>query len=334
MTEPRQSDSGAACVAELMSPRGPGGIAIIQLSGATDGALFAATGQRDWRPGTVRLATFFGGVDRGVVAVVSDRVALLMPHGGVEVVRRMMEALEAIAVNRPKADESVAGDLNRFPEASDRWEALMLDAIPRLAGSMGIELLLDQPRRWRAEPSITNEDRARSRRLNRLFISPCVVVAGAPNTGKSTLGNAILGRSMSITADLPGTTRDFLGACVDLGGLVVEWIDTPGIRAPAEAIERTAINRARDVIQSADFLISLASPEQDWIDLPRAPDIRLLNKSDIGSRAGAHAAVSARTGAGLERLIELVRDALVPPSDLSCMGRWLFDPRLESNAAL
>jgi len=329
----RQAGGDAACFAELVSPRGPGGIAIFQLSGAIDAVLLAVTGRSGWRPGEVRLATLFEGVDRGVVAVVSNRLAMLMPHGGDEIVRRILEAMEMIGVNRPAACASSAGVLDRFPEAMDRCEALMLDAIPRLAGSMGLELLLDQPRRWRASTDIADEDRARSRRLNRLFNPPRVVVAGAPNTGKSTLGNFILGRSMSITADLPGTTRDFVGARVDLGGLVVEWFDTPGIRDATDKIERAAIELARDVIDSADFLISLASPDQDWIELPRKPDMRLANKSDIGLCVGADAAVSARTGAGVEHLVQRIRDALVPPGDLSHSGPWVFDPRLSGNAS-
>ena len=67
--------------------------------------------------------------------------------------------------------------------------------------------------------SLSEEDLARSRRLNRLIEPPLVVVVGAANVGKSTLGNALVGRSMSIATDLPGSTRDYTSGRVELAGV-------------------------------------------------------------------------------------------------------------------
>ncbi|NJL31882.1 MAG: GTP-binding protein [Phycisphaerales bacterium] len=57
-----------------------------------------------------------------------------------------------------------------------------------------------------------------------------VVVAGQPNVGKSTLMNKMLGRSASLVADLPGTTRDWVAGWVELEGVALHWMDTPGLR--------------------------------------------------------------------------------------------------------
>jgi GTP1/Obg family GTP-binding protein len=119
-----------------------------------------------------------------------------------------------------------------YPEASDRFEALMLAALARAQSPLAIDLLLDQPRRWRrirrARRQLSEEDLARSTRLNRLIEPPVAVLAGQPNVGKSTLSNALLGRAMSIAYDMPGTTRDYTAGWIDLAGLVVSWHDTPG----------------------------------------------------------------------------------------------------------
>ena len=78
-------------------------------------------------------------------------------------------------------------------------------------------------------------------------------------------------------------------------------------------------------------LVAMTDHEQPWPDLPRAPELRVRNKIDLG-RGGLTDGVlgiSALSGEGLEVLGRAVRDALVPPEDLMHRGPWLFDPRLE-----
>ncbi len=202
--------------------------------------------------------------------------------------------------------------------------------------------------------SLSEEDRARSRCLNRLIDPPLVVVVGAANVGKSTLSNALFGRSMSITADRPGTTRDYTSGRIELAGLVVDWHDTPGLRATDDPIERKAIDLARSLIEHADLLIALTDHEHEWPQLPRDPDLRVLNKIDLlpsppgrgaGVSAGDHAtgrsavadspwrgegliSISALQQTGLPQLVTAVRDQLIPPADLQHPGPWLFDDRL------
>ena len=230
----------------------PGAIAIIQLVGDVEQVLGSITSIRGWPIGRARLVRF-GEIDEGMAVRMSEDVAQLMPHGGPRVVQRIMSLLLEHGVKPASADEIDPMDL--YPEAEDHFEALAMATLARAASPLAIDLLLDQPRRWRENGNrgVFQEDIERSRRLNRLIEPPVVVVAGPANVGKSTLSNALLGRSMSITLDWPGTTRDYTSARIDLAGVVVDWHDTPGLRETDDAIERKAIELSRRLIQRADL---------------------------------------------------------------------------------
>src|SRR5690606_39018361 len=106
------------------------------------------------------------------------------------------------------------------------------------------------------------------------------------------LSNALLGRSMSIAIDLPGTTRDYTAALLEVAGLVVQWHDTPGIRTTRDPIEARAIELSRTLIECADLLIAITDAQHDWPELPRPPDLRLASKADAAARSDADLAVS------------------------------------------
>ena len=80
-----------------------------------------------------------------------------------------------------------------------------------------------------------------------------VVIAGRPNTGKSSLFNSLLGRGRAIVTDVPGTTRDLLTERVDLHGVPVTLVDTAGIRASLDPIEHEGVTRARAARLSAEI---------------------------------------------------------------------------------
>ncbi|MCZ6611259.1 MAG: 50S ribosome-binding GTPase [Planctomycetota bacterium] len=270
----------------------PGAIAVLQLVGEVEAVLKSLTGVDDWPLGRARLVQF-DDIDEGLAVRLSHDLAQLMPHSGPRVLQRLTERMIELGVE-PAAPNALPAE-SVYPEAADRYEALALAAVARAASPLAIDILLDQPRRWRRQappPSqgggrgegdmnLTQEDLARSRRLNRLIDPPIVVVAGAPNVGKSTLSNALLGRSMSIAADVPGTTRDYTSGRIELAGLVVDWYDTPGMRDTSDPIESKAIDLARQLIERADLLIAMKDHEHDWPTLPRPPDLRILNKIDL-----------------------------------------------------
>lgn len=317
----------------------PGAIAILELSGDVVGVLGRLTGIFEWPLGRARLSRFVE-IDDGLAVRLSEDRAQLMPHGGPRVVQRLIAWLIDQGVELASPDDLDPECL--YPEAADRYEALALAAVSRAASPAAVDLLLDQPRRWRTSPVLGEEDRARSKRLNRLLRPPVVVVAGPANVGKSTLSNALVGRSLSITADQPGTTRDYTSARIDLGGLVVDWHDTPGLRRTDNSIEAMALDLARRLLERADLIIAMTDVAQAWPVLHRDADLRVINKVDLLGSAqtrprppvDGHWAddepirTSALMGTGLSDLVSAVRDRLVPPADRLHQGPWLFDPRL------
>ena len=239
---PALGQESPRCSFVLMTGREPGAIAIVQLVGETEAVLRSLTGVNEWPIGRMRLVDF-DGIDEGLAGRLGESVAQVMPHGGPRVVQRLLGRLLELGVEAAPPDDVDPRDL--YPEAADRYEALALAAVARARSPLAIDLLLDQPRRWRTRPRPTPEVLARSRRLDRLIEPPLVVLAGPPNVGKSTLSNALLGRSMSIALEGPGTTRDYTSGRIELAGLVVDWHDTPGITPGITPGRRRGLDRQR-----------------------------------------------------------------------------------------
>jgi tRNA modification GTPase len=338
-----------------MTASRPGAVAVLQLHGLvpTPGAdpgagvedvLGRVTGQRAWEPGRLRLVDI-AGIDRGLAVLLRagvDGVAQLMPHGGPRVVRSILEKLADLGVRVESAPDPMA----LYPEADSPIQADALFAIARAASPAAIDLLLAQPDLWRKtvrDPRSIDRNKLQrdSKVLDRLIEPPTVVVGGLPNVGKSTLTNRLMGRAVSLVADLPGTTRDWVGAVVQLGGfddaVAVRWLDTPGLRDSTDTIEQRAIGLARDQIASADVLIVMRDPQQGWPEpgaLPREPDLRVVNKVDEEGGCvvdpGA-IGISALAGRGIDTLQRRIIETL----GLDRVGGdnlWAFSQTLQAYA--
>ena len=148
-----------------------------------------------------------------------------------------------------------------------------------------------------------------------------VVIAGAPNAGKSSLFNALLGRKRAIVTEIPGTTRDALEAVTEANGWPIRLIDTAGLRETTETIERMGIEVSREYLERADLVLACGDSHeglQRAVDTvktsTRAPILSLRTKSDllsvIPSKARDLHFVSAETGAGLTELAAAIARAL------------------------
>ncbi len=128
-----------------------------------------------------------------------------------------------------------------------------------------------------------------------------VVLAGPPNSGKSTLLNALTGREAAIVSPIAGTTRDRIEVPVARHGIPFVLTDTAGLRdRTTDAIEAIGIDRASQAIDAADIVLWLGDEE------PPPPMLWIHARADLPDRevkpAAALLAVSAETGSGLEAL--------------------------------
>ena len=319
------------------SPPGQGGVAIIDLESEAETSLdsLLAAISEDAAGGPASLAyRRLAGVDDGIIARIDATHAQLMPHGGPLLVRRIAARLRDLGVTW--LDEAPAG---ARPEAADAVEAAMLDALAIASSPAAIPLLLAEPARRRRDGTpFTDREAEVGRRLARLMRPVTIACIGAPNAGKSSLLNALHRSEMAIVSDLPGTTRDRVSASLDLDGVVVEWVDTPGLRDTDDSIETAAIAATLDAIRPAVLVIHLMAPDVEDAGLPAglAPAegvLRVQGKADLleaddgvpSTDGEIDLRISALTGEGIPGLANAVRNRIVRAEDLAFEGRWPFD---------
>lgn len=141
-----------------------------------------------------------------------------------------------------------------------------------------------------------------------------LALCGAPNAGKSSLLNRLLGAERAIVNEAPGTTRDTIEEKASLGGYPFRVIDTAGLRETADAVEQEGVRRARHAAEQADLRLHLvdASLLSDAATIP-APlfddEILVYNKRDLlADRATLPGGIviSCRTGEGIDSLIQTI----------------------------
>jgi len=168
-----------------------------------------------------------------------------------------------------------------------------------------------------------------------------VVIVGAPNAGKSSLLNRLLGRERALVSAEPGTTRDFLEEPAILGPHCIRLIDTAGLNPSPAAIERLGIEKTLECAHDADLLLLVLDATRPCPALPETLSARLtpagalvvMNKIDLAPEIVAAApvgldsvAVSALTGDG----IELLGAAMAGKIEALCLG--LGDDAIAINA--
>ncbi len=159
-----------------------------------------------------------------------------------------------------------------------------------------------------------------------------VAIVGAPNTGKSTLLNQLLGENRAIVSDIAGTTRDVIEETLNIEGILFRLIDTAGIREGAEEIEALGIERSKEKINQATLVLCLADGSNsesvttvnNWVeelnsDYPTKKIVAVLNKMDIASTENATDAlqISAKQGQNIDELKKWLVNAVTGDFDLA-----------------
>jgi hypothetical protein len=320
-----------------------GAIAIVQIIGAE--REIDQTAQRlklaPLSTGQIALRNILD-IDRALVVRFAPTSITLFPHGSAAIIRALAQALTSAGIaETPSPPDPRA----LYPEAATDLEAHMLAALARAASPLAIDLLLDQPRRWAAadlsDPRAAPDD-PRHAILRRLITPPLVVAIGPPNIGKSSLLNTLAGRGIALVADEPGTTRDHVGAQIDMAGLVVRYIDTPGMGphpataappphaaiSPGSSPDADAIQLAAALLRSADLILSCGDTTAPPLALAAPPYpavLTIATRSDLGLPEWPHdLAVSTRSGHNLAALVCAIRDRLIPPDVLQDPRPWRF----------
>lgn len=136
-----------------------------------------------------------------------------------------------------------------------------------------------------------------------------VAIIGAPNVGKSTLLNALLGEERAIVSDIQGTTRDAIEDTIQLSGITFRFIDTAGIRHTEDHIESLGIERSIAAAKRAHIILMMTEPGVPYPQIPVREDqvvIRIENKTE---------AFQAKYGIGLDDLRQRLQAAVPKATD-------------------
>lgn len=344
---PRGAESIGDCRAVLLTPEGRGAVATIVVHGcgavravesnfrsARNRPLSQLPAGRPW------FGRWVGSPETGAVAaeevVVCRRDEATVEvhcHGGRAATARLLEDLGRVGAQLEQdrwawacrdLDPLAAAAARALTQARTRRTAAIL--LDQYHGA-----LRDAVRRvqWHVVAGLPEAARDQLRRVCRhvrlgLHLTQPwrVVLAGAPNVGKSSLANAALGYRRAIVFDQPGTTRDAITAATALDGWPVEFVDTAGLRESDCPIEAAGVARSRQHAQAADLVVLVFDGGRAWSAEDRAlweqrrGALVLHNKSDLRSDTSSARPpglwVSARTGAGLPRWLTRVARRLVP----------------------
>lgn len=268
--------------------------------------------------------------DEVVLTARSEMDVELHCHGGREAVRLLLELLlrhglkecswPEMLAHRGMDPLHVAASAALTRASTVPTAAILLDQLHGAfhAAASAILAALDQEETFPTAIQLLAELAGRIP-LGRHLTTPWrVVVAGAPNVGKSSLVNALAGYQRSVVSPTPGTTRDVVTVRLALGW-PVELADTAGLRDECEALEGQGIDLARRQIAEADLCLWVLDASVPPILPPESSaKLRLvINKTDLApawdlNQAQGSVRLSAQTGAGLGELCSLLEHWLVP----------------------
>ena len=148
-------------------------------------------------------------------------------------------------------------------------------------------------------------------------------IIGRPNVGKSSLLNALLREERAIVTEIKGTTRDTIEGNVNIGGIILNLIDTAGIRESSDVVEKIGIDKAKQAINEAELILfvldngqALTKEDETLLELTEHKKrIVIINKTDLNKELTHEfensIAVSALNKTGIEELELLIRDMFV-----------------------
>ena len=353
-------------ICTVLTPPGAGGIALLRV----DGPKTISIVQSVFRPRSGRGVTLaatnrvrYGAlvidgetIDEVLLTVIptsQTHAVEIACHGGVRVIERVLVALIGLGAEFVEGDST----LELAWPADTMIEREALDALCRARTSQSVRFAARQRTELVreltsiAEDCAGSPDRAASRIDALIATAPsamhlvngaAVALIGPPNSGKSSLFNAMVGRAAAVVSPVAGTTRDWVCANVEMDGVPITLIDTAGIHETHSSLEAIALKRGQAVADGADLLVLVLDgsipPHVDgpsFAPQPLSPRMVAVTKSD--REPAWHACtdleapaqrihVSAITGEGVAQLAQAIAHELCPASVQSA-GASLFTTR-------
>lgn len=141
-----------------------------------------------------------------------------------------------------------------------------------------------------------------------------VAIVGLPNSGKSSLLNALVKKDRAIVSEIPGTTRDILSESIEIEGIKINFVDTAGIRKSDNIIEEMGIERAKKAINSADIVIfvqdTTTQTSSEEIEIEKLfgdkKVIFVANKIDINKVEKKGIKISAKMGTNIQEIVDQI----------------------------
>jgi tRNA modification GTPase len=294
--------------AAVMTGKGTGAIATIQLYGDSAAdilkQILPTQPQKyvEFTTGKILLAVIKSGdktIDQVIIGCEGNNTYAINCHGNPLIVEELMQLLRQYGVELLTAEQLLCKT-----SAGDNTIALEAKlTLPKIKTLEGTRIILNQidsgltasAKKWLQNPpekiaAEAQEIIDKSKIAKLIIFGSRIVLAGPPNTGKSTLLNQLCGRQKAIVADIKGTTRDWVSADCRIGSLFVELIDTAGLDDKiASDIDKAAQQKAIELINQADIVLLVLdnSEPANQIDksftniLANKKILMVLNKSDL-----------------------------------------------------
>ncbi len=338
--------------AAVMTGKGVGAIAAIQIFGESAQKILrkvftpVGKGPAKFKTGKVLLGIIVDGtetIDQVAIGCEGKNTYTINCHGNPLIVADIMQLLSREGVALLDAEELLA----KILAAREGVTAIEVEAkLAQLKAKTlaGAKIITNQVRaglsQWLNNIDTASLDEIKSQvheilersQTAKLIIYGCTaVIAGPPNSGKSTLLNCLAGRQKAIVTDIKGTTRDWVSARCRIGPLSVELIDTAGLDegfgAKANAVEKASQEKAVQLLDEADLVLLVLDGSQTaeqlegWLieRIAGKKVLTVLNKSDLPSQFDSGqlpeslsetVQISAKLGTGVDELIEKMQQLL------------------------
>lgn len=324
------------CIAGLMTAKSAAAISCVQLVGVcAEEILKKIFKSPEFRHGLILHGNIFDGdkiIDEVIIGCEGENSFSINCHGNPIIVENILELLKKHGVKIVSAQEIIAYQARKkYGDNTIAVEAQI--AITQAATLQGAKIIqhqtkmgLVQTAEWFArhidlmsleDIKIAAEQILADSKIASYFINGAkIVLAGPPNSGKSTLFNYLCGKQKAIVADIAGTTRDWLSAKIRLKNIQAEIFDTAGIDAALSRkniIDEESQKRTAELVNKADLVLYVTDGNGLITDFTDYTDkiILCINKCDLGMDVFADGfKISAKTGIGIKELLDEIENSL------------------------